>query len=111
MPPPPRLPASSRSDSSDYGMQIFVQLPFGQTIQWMAGYEATIEGVKSVIEGRLGIPADQQRLAREVPNDRKVSDPMNVTNEIHFILLPIYQEPPPRKRKREMEEEEEEEEE
>ena len=91
-------------------MQIFVQLPFGKRPSGWLGIKPRFGElshlVMSVIEGRLGIPVDQQRFALEVPNDRKVSDPMNVTNEIHYILLPIYQEPPPRKGKREMEEEE-----
>ena len=104
MPPP-----AASDDVEVYDMHVFVQLPFGQTIQWMAGDQASIEGIKSVIEARFGIPVDQQRLLVEAPNGRSVSDPVNVTNdEVRFILLPFYQEPPPRKRKREMEEEEEE---
>ena len=98
-------PATSRS-----GMQIFVQLPFGKRSSGWLGIKPRFDElshlIKSVIEGRLGIPVDQQRFALEVPNDRKVSDLANVTNDIDFILLPIYQEPPPRKGKREMEEEE-----
>ena len=97
---PPPTPLTGRHKN------IFVQLPSGETKQWVSGPWTTIEGIKSVVAYRWGIPVDQQRFALEVPNDRKVSDLANVTNEIHFILLPIYQEPPPRKGKREMEEEE-----
>ena len=94
--------SSSRSD-----MRVFVKLPTGKTVQWMAGDQATMEGIKSFIEKEEGIPVGQQRLLLEAPNGRQVNGPLTVTKEIHFILWPIYKEdgaePPRRKRKREKE--------
>ena len=62
----------------------------------------TIEGIKSVIAYRWGIPVDQQRLLMECPNDCNVNDPVKNTKDRHFILWPL-PEAPPRKRKKEME--------
>ena len=73
-------------------MLVFVKLPTGCTLKWMAGDQAKIEAIKSVIEDMEGIPVDRQRLVLECRNDNTVCEPVNVTNEIHFVLLPIYEE-------------------
>ena len=69
----------------------------------MSGPWTTIEGIKSVVAYRWGIPVDQQRLLTECPNDCNVNDPVKSgTKDRHFILLPL-PEAPPRKRKKEKE--------
>ena len=63
-------------------MYVFVKLPTGNTLKWMAGDQATMEGIKSFIEKEEGIPVGQQRLLLEAPNGRQVNGHLTVTNEI-----------------------------
>ena len=86
-------PARSRSPRRGplYGMKVFVKLPTGATISWIADECCTIGDMKTEIETKKAIPVDQQKLVLEVEDDRILAEPYRRTdNELHLLLLPRY---------------------
>ena len=69
---------------------VYVEMPTGYVLHWMVAEPFTIENVKEQIFLDEGIPVEKQRLVLEVPNDRTISDPVKMTDESHFILMPMY---------------------
>ena len=69
---------------------VYVEMPTGYVLHWMVVEPYTIEDVKEKIYHDEGIPVEKQRLVLEVPNDRIISDPVKMTDESHFILMPMY---------------------
>ena len=69
---------------------VYVEMPTGYVLHWMVVEPYTIEDVKEKIYHDEGIPVEKQRLVLEVPNDRTISDPVKMTDESHFILMPMY---------------------
>ena len=68
---------------------VFVEMPTGHLLHWMVAEPFTIEKVKQLILIDEGIPIEQQRLVIEAPNDRSISNPVEIKNETRFILMPI----------------------
>ena len=69
---------------------VYVEMPTGYVLHWMVAEPFWIEDVKELIFSDEGIPVEKQRLVLEVPNDRTISDPVKMTDESHFILMPMY---------------------
>ena len=69
---------------------VYVEMPTGDLLHWAVVEPFTIEDIKELIFHDEGIPVEKQRLVLEVPNDRTISDPVKMTDESHFILMPMY---------------------
>ena len=69
---------------------VFVEMPTGCFLHWVVAEPFTIEDVKLLIFQKEGIPVEWQRLVLEVPNDRTISDPLKMNDEITFIMMPLY---------------------
>ena len=70
---------------------VFVEMPTGDLLHWKVAEPFTNYNVKEHIFLEEGISVEQQRLLLDVPDDdRTISDPVKITNEIHFILMPMY---------------------
>ena len=69
---------------------VYVEMPTGSFHHWVVAEPFTIEDVKLLIFQKEGIPVQCQRLVLEAQNDRTISDPVKVNNEITFILMPVY---------------------
>ncbi len=72
-------------------MKVFVKLPTGAFLSWIADECCTIGDMKTEIETKEAIPVDQQKLVLEVEDDRILAEPYRRTdNELHLLLLPRY---------------------
>ena len=69
---------------------VYVEMLTGSFHHWVVAEPFTIEDVKLLIFQEEGIPVQCQRLVLEAQNDRTISDPVKVNNEITFILMPVY---------------------
>ena len=89
MPKPKKRPRP-RPHATMITNSVYVEMPTGSFHHWVVAEPFTIEDVKLLIFQKEGIPVEWQRLVLEVPNDRTISDPVKMNNEITFILMPVY---------------------